>query len=341
MSEVAPAPPSGLLGKLRVSAGSVLAEKLFYRLAELGALHPRARPEVHGVEVLKDLSYAPTGREAHRLDVWRPKDVRGPLPVVLYVHGGGFRILSKDTHWVMALGLARAGYLVFNVNYRLAPEHPFPAAIEDVCTAYHWVSRNLARFGGDPSRFVLAGESAGANLVTSLALAACFERPEPHARAVFDTGLVPRAVAPACGLLQVSDPQRFARRKRIHPVIQDRIDEVSWAYLGAAERELPGGLGLADPLVVLEGDAPSARPLPAFFAGVGTADPLLDDTRRLHTALRRRGVRCEARYYPGEVHAFHAFVWRKHAREYWREQLEFLAEHTRPVAQERATSAVR
>ena len=87
---------------------------------------------------------------------------------------------------------------------------------------------------------------------------------------------------------------------------------------------------LADPVVMLErGEAP-ARALPPFFAGVGTADVLLDDTRRLKAALDRLGVPCDARYYPGEIHAFHAMVWRPNAKAFWRDTYAFLGKHVPP-----------
>ena len=122
------------------------------------------------MEVIRDLAYAEESRRReHRLDVYRPKQADGPLPVVMYIHGGGFRILSKDTHWMMGLAFARRGYLVFNVGYRLAPTHPFPAAIEDSCRAFEWVVAHAARFGGDLERLVIAGESSGATPTTTRA----------------------------------------------------------------------------------------------------------------------------------------------------------------------------
>ena len=312
-----------LVGDLRARAGRVLMDATWTALAQTGRL-PMAQPERHGVERLRNLPYLDSRLEAHTLDVYRPARREGPLPVVLYVHGGGFRILSMDTHWIMSLAYARRGYVVFTINYRLAPAHPFPAAVEDACAALAWVHENAARFGGDPTRLVLAGESAGANLATSLALATSYARPEPWARRVFDLGLRPRAVLPACGILQVSDVGRFARRKRLSSFLTDRLQEVEDAYLPAPahpERDL------ADPVVMLErGEAP-ARALPPFFAGVGTADALLDDTRRLKAALDRLGVPCAARYYPGEIHAFHAMVWRPNAKAFWRDTYAFLEEH--------------
>jgi acetyl esterase len=312
---------------LRQRSGRLLADSFFTGLARAGQLHPRARPERHGVETVRDVPYLPSGRRDHLLDVYRPRDGTGPWPVVLYVHGGGFRILSKDTHWVMALAFARQGYLVFNVSYRLAPAHPFPAAVEDVSAAYEWVVQHAAAYGGDLSRLVLAGESAGANLVTALTLSACYARPEPHAQRVFATGVVPRAVVPACGIFQVSDVERFARRKRLPPWVEDRIHEVAEAYLGP-RRHRPGpDIDLADPLVALERGEPPARPLPPFFLPVGTRDPLLSDTRRMKAALERLGAVADARYYPGGVHAFHALVFRPEARQVWSDKFAFLARH--------------
>lgn len=320
---------SRLPGRLRRRSGAVVVDSFFRGLAGAGRLHPRARPEAHNVEVLRNIPYRPTGRSDHLLDVYRPAGTapNARLPVVLYVHGGGFRILSKDTHWLMGLAFARRGYVVFNISYRLAPAHPFPAAVEDACTALGWVAEHAAGYGGDPSRLVLAGESAGANLVTSLAVITSYRRSEPWAKAVWDSGLQPRAVVPACGMLQVSDPGRFRQRwPRMSAFINDRLTEVSEAYLrgnGHAEETLD----LADPLVLLERGADPDRPLPPFFVPCGTKDPLIDDSQRLASALERLGVEHEAQYYPGEVHAFHAMIWRPNARRCWAHTFQFLSSH--------------
>lgn len=315
---------------LRRSAGAVVVDGFFRGMSRLGSLHPHARPERHGVVVERDVAYREGGAVEHRLDVYRPRAARGTLPIVLYVHGGGFRILSKDTHWLMGLAFARRGYLVFNTSYRLAPTHPFPAALEDVAESLAWVKANAHRWGGDVDRIVLAGESAGANLVTSLALACCYEREEPFARRVFELGIRPSAVIAACGILQVSDVQRFARRKERFPrFLLDRLEEVADGYVGRGASG--AAIELADPLLLIERGAPPARPLPPFFLPVGTADPLLDDTRRMHRALERLGVESEARFYPGEVHAFHAFVFRASARACWDHTFAFLERHCPPA----------
>jgi len=316
-------------------ARSLAAETFFQGFATLGALHPAARPARHGIEVERDVVYGDDPRW-HLLDVYRPVHRPGPWPVVFYVHGGAFHLLSKDTHWLMGLVFARFGYLVVNISYRLAPEHPYPAAVEDTCTAYRWLAARIRQLGGDPARVAVAGESAGGNLITALALTACQRRDEPWARAVFDTGLVPRAVLPFCAMLEVSRPERFSQRKRLPRWVDGMIRDASASYL-RGHPPVPGpATELADPLRVLEESVAGLavqrgwdRPLPPFFAPVGTRDPLLDDTRRLEKALAALNVPCEARYYPGGIHAFHALVWDPAARRCWRDALAFLDRNMR------------
>jgi acetyl esterase len=307
-------------------AGSLV--RAFHGASLLGRYLPYAQPQRHGLQVQRDVAWRePVAGDsrAHLLDVWSPGRMSGALPVVLYLHGGGFRGLSKDTHWVMAVGFARAGYLVFNVNYRLAPQFPFPAGAEDACAAFAWVVENAARFGGDPRRIVVAGESAGANLSAVVGVATSWRRPEPFARQVFDLGVQPMALSPACGILQVSRPQRFRDEAKTWWFQQDVIDNCFHVYIGPNEDMAPER-GLADPLLIFEGDDPPDRPLPPFFLGCGTADPILGDTRRLEKALKKRGVHHEAQYYPGGVHAFQAFYMMPQARKFHSDQLRFLAE---------------
>jgi acetyl esterase len=218
----------------------------------------------------------------------------------------------------MGLAFARRGYLVLNASYRLAPRHRYPAAAEDVFAAWTWAVQNAASWGGDPGRLLVAGESAGANLVAALAVATAWPRPEPWALPVWEAGVVPRAVVAACGMFQVSEAGRY--RDGLPWFLADRIEDVADCYLPA-----DGDHDLADPLLLLERAAAApARPLPPFFLPVGTADPLIDDTRRMAAALGRLGARAEARYYDREIHAFHALIWRPAARRCWQDTFDFL-----------------
>ncbi|MEQ1569565.1 MAG: alpha/beta hydrolase [Myxococcota bacterium] len=310
-----------LRDRARRRAGAFAVDGLFKGASAVGRWLPAARPAIHGVEVIRDVPYVASGDRMHLLDVYRP--VRPPpgfvrggrLPAIVYLHGGGFRMLDKDSHWLPGLIYARRGYVVFVVSYRLAPAHPFPAAIEDAAQVLGWLAANGERYGADLDRVGFAGESAGGNLVASLTLCTTFRRPESFARAAFDTGIVPKAAMPAMGFFQVSDPGRFGLKSAF---MRDRIEEVQHAYL-------PDGVSrdLADPLLVLERDDAPERPLPPFHAFCGTADPLIDDTRRLASALERRGVRHEVSYWEGGVHAFHMFVFVSQAREAWAEVLAF------------------
>mgnify|MGYP001183049457 CR=1 FL=1 len=298
-------------------------DSFFSSLSMMGRALPWSTPSRYGVEVTKDIAYGPHDTANH-LDIWRLKETEGPLPVVLYIHGGGFRALRKETHWLMALMLARSGYLVFNINYRLSPEHAYPAHIQDACAAWLWTLENAAAYGGDTSRMVIAGESAGANLTMALTVACCYQRPEPWAKAVYDAGVVPRVIAPACGIFQVSDPERYRRAGLTNRFAQSIMNDCQDCYLpDEAQRENPG---LADPVCIIEQDAPD-RPLPPTFLPVGGADPLKEDNHRLYQALLKRGVDTEEQVYPGEPHAFHALIFRKAARVCWRDMLAFMEPH--------------
>ncbi len=315
----------GFRTQLRRKLGALVVDSFFRGSSLAGGMVPITHPRLHGVEVLRDISYCDSGLPERRLDIYRPTRHSGPLPVVFYIHGGGFRILSKDSHWLFGLAFARRGYMVVNVSYRLAPRHPYPSALIDLATAFEWLTRTAAIHGGDLSRLVLAGESAGANLATALALMTSYRRPEPWARRVFDLQLRPRAVLPASGYLQVSDPERFTRNRKMHVLLHDRLAEVTDAYLGGLRVRHPSELDLADPLLVLERGRAPERPLPPFFASCGSADPLVEDTLRLKAALDRLGAPCDAKIYEGGMHAFHAFVFRRKARQYWRDVYDFLA----------------
>lgn len=298
-----------------------LASKMSY-------MHPGSNPSLYGVHVERNIPYTGTGMREHTLDIYRPENPpAGPMPIVLYVHGGGFRLLSKESHWMMAVAFARRGYLVLNMNYRLAPKHPFPAALEDVNSAWLWLLDNAKRLGGDLDRIVVAGESAGANLVASLAIETSYRRPEPFARAVFDRGVQPKAVMAACGIFQVSDIERLLPRTRSLPLVADWLVDMRNAYLGRFYDETKPEIELADPVSILERGVRPDRPLPAFFLPVGGGDVLVEDTLRMDSALKRLGASAEASVYGDEPHAFHMLTWKRESKRLWNDTFRFLSPH--------------
>jgi len=308
--------------------GELFFRSMVVSVTAAGRQVPLATPERHGIRLIRDIAYCEGNDPAHVMDIYLPTHAQGKLPVVLYIHGGAFRYCSKDTHWMMALSYARQGFCVFNINYRLAPKYRFPAALEDASAALIWVHENAGDYGCDPSKLVLAGESAGANLCTGLTIATSYHRKEAWAKELWSRAIRPSAVAALCGILQVSDPERITTKKKMNRWIRDRVKEPAMGYLPLDPNV---DASMANPLVILESAGKPRRKLPPFLISVGTKDPILDDSRRLAAALERLGVPHEAHYYPGALHAFQTMVWDSQAKDYWKTQEKFLNPYVGPL----------
>lgn len=310
---------------LRRGANAFAVHSLFHSMNALGVMRVPSHEQVQDVHVDRDIFYGQTRDAYHTLDVWQP-DVEGPSPAVVFIHGGAFRTMSKDTHWNMARVFARMGYVVFSINYRLAPHNSYPAPLEDACEALGWIVKNAARYGADTDRLVFAGESAGANLALGLALTTVLERPEPWAQAAFELNVSPKAIIAACGILQVSDIERYAREHDQPFYVMAALRDAATGYLPA---DHPGHMRaslLADPLNVLEQIEDTQRPMPAIFAPVGGKDPLQHDSVRLERAARALGAYAKTTIYPKGAHSFMAMMWTQHARACWSDIFSFLDE---------------
>lgn len=300
---------------------------IFTGATALSMLAPAMRRARQRVQAHRDVAYGPLF--AHKLDVFLPPAVSqqpaSPLPILIYIHGGGFAVCSKETHEGIGLAHAyRGGFLVFNIDYRLAPQHRFPAAIEDCCLAYRWVVEHCADYGGDPMRIVVAGESAGANLALGVAIAASYRRPEPWARAVFDAGVAPIAVQPTMPFLQVSDPAARQGYPGVGKWTVRILKDIARAYLGPGREQGDAGSDMADPIRILEAAAAPERPFPEVWTGVGSVDICKQDAERLDAACTRLGIAVTTRWYEGENHAFTLLRWRDNAKAFWRDSYEFL-----------------
>jgi epsilon-lactone hydrolase len=206
--------------------------------------------------------------------------------VVLYLHGGGYCIGSVGTHRALAARVAQASRTrVLNLDYRLAPEHPHPAAVEDAVTAYRW----LLGSGVDPAQAVVGGDSAGGGLVVATLLA-LRDGGDPLPAAGFC--LSPWVDLECAG-------QTFTTKADVDPMCtKEGLDEMAAAYAGDHDLRHP----LVSPLHAdLSG-------LPALLIHVGTAEVLLDDSVHLAERARAAGVDVRLEAWDDLVHVFQAFA---------------------------------
>jgi len=203
-------------------------------------------------------------------DVAVPKGA-GPHPVVVYLHGGGWIAGSPKTHRKLGMQFAEAGYLTVNVDYRLAPEHPFPAGLDDCVHAVKWTGENAKRWNGDASRLAVGGDSAGGNLTAATVTSMAEEK---------YSGARPKAALLIYG---VFDFPAVLKRETDAAAIEGMVK----AYAGAGYPK-----NLEDPRVSPI-RAVKAGALPPSFIICGTADPLLPETKSMAEALKRADIRHE------------------------------------------------
>ena len=226
------------------------------------------------------------------LRVYVPEGTR-PFPITVYMHGGGYVVGDLDTQDMIARALCAWGEtLVVSVDYRLAPEHRFPAGIEDSWSALGWAATNGADLGGDPTRLAVAGDSAGGNFAAALALMARDAGGPALAAQVILYG--------SCSYPNQDQPS--AREFADGPILTS--DDVTWfweQYLSDPQREKDDFR--ASPIRAARHDGLA----PAFIA-TAECDPSRDDAEAYAVTLKAAGVPVEARRYQGMVHGFASWV---------------------------------
>jgi len=205
---------------------------------------------------------------------------------VLYLHGGGYVIGSPRSHRHLAAAIARAaGTAALLVDYRLAPEHPFPAGLDDAVAGYQW----LLGGGLAPSRVVVAGDSAGGGLTVATLLA------------LRDRGL-PQPAGGVCISPWVDltcSGATYATKAAVDPIVtRESVAMMAQAYAGAGDPKAP----LLSPLYA------DLRGLPPLLVQVGSDEVLLDDALGLGERARAAGVDVTVEEWPAMIHVWHWFL---------------------------------
>jgi acetyl esterase len=270
-------------GAPSMSSGTVEHARAGFQAGTVGVRDAATLPQVRSVE---DIT-VPGGDGPRAARIYRP-DVDGPAPTMVYFHGGGFVIGDIETHDDHARLICRDGQMVvLSVDYRLAPEHPFPAGFEDCFAATQWAAANIDSLGADASRLVVGGDSAGGNLAATVALATRSEG--PHLAAQF-------LLYPSVDFVEDADyPSRIENAEGYFLTADDML----W-FRG---HYVPADADPRDPRLspLHAGDHSGAPPA---VIGVAEFDPLRDEGLAYSKALADAGVEVVVRRYDGMIHGF-------------------------------------
>ncbi|MCS7160686.1 MAG: alpha/beta hydrolase [Gemmatales bacterium] len=240
----------------------------------LGAQEKPKGPAVPpGTRVLRDLEYVPQGHERHKLDLYLPENAPKPMPLVVWIHGGGWRAGSKDNPPL--LWLVDRGYAVASINYRLSQHATFPAQIHDCKAAIRWLRANASKYDIDPNRIGVAGGSAGGHLAALLGTGGDVKELEGE----LGTTKVSSRVQAVCDIFGPGDFLRFEPMNRDPKSVLAQL-------LGGVVDEKKDLAHLASPVTH------ATRDDPPFLILHGTADKVvpLAQSELLERALRQAGV---------------------------------------------------
>lgn len=225
--------------------------------------------------------------------IYRPDGAAAPLPVLLWMHAGGYVIGSIELDDLMLRELARdVGCAVISIDYRLAPEHPYPAALDDCYGVLRWAAGNSAALGIDGDRIAVGGASAGGGLAAALTLRARDSNGPPLAFQLL--------IYPA---LDDSNTEQVSASIEENLFWSRENALIGWrAYLDGAQ----GSADVSPYAAAIRADDLSG--LPAAFIGVGTADMFMAEDVAYAERLSAAGVEVDLAICPGAFHAFDAFA---------------------------------
>jgi acetyl esterase/lipase len=238
-----------------------------------------------GARALKDLPYVAGGHERQKLDLYLPAS-GSRWPLVVSIHGGAFRMGSKDAEPALsAPAFVAHGFAVAAINYRLSQQAIFPAQIEDAKAAVRWLRANAPRYGYDPARLAAFGDSAGGHLAAMLGTTGDVKALDVGAN--LDQSSRVQAVVDFFGPTDFL--QMDAHRLDAQSMVHDTPDSPESQLVGGPIRENPDRVARANPITYVTPDDPP------FLIVHGDADALVPHHQSvlLEAALRKAGVRVE------------------------------------------------
>lgn len=263
------------------------------------------------IERFDNIFYGPD-KEINYLDVYKPKNQNGKLPVIVSIHGGGWVYGNKDIMQFYCMSLAQKGFAVINYSYRLAPKYKHPTPFIDANTVFCWVFDNADKYGFDTDNIFAVGDSVGANIL-SLYCCACNDKSYADKLSIkIPSGFMPRALGLNCGIYRMKRGE-----------VDELLDSFAEEYFVQRGTEIE----YEDICVSNHIDAN----FPASFIVTAEGDFLSNQAPPFYDILKSLGVEAEYKYYGDKEHplkhVFHIDIKLELARQCNEDECSFFKKH--------------
>ncbi|MGQ8870764.1 alpha/beta hydrolase [Paenibacillus sp. TSA_86.1] len=273
--------------------------------------------ESEGVTRVTDVAYADEGRRSSTVDIYYPSAATEPLPVILWVHGGGWVMGDKGDIADYAVQLSQRGYVVVSMNYALAPDTTYPVPVMQTNQALSYIKNHVSQYQGDPNNLFLAGNSAGAQIASQTA--ALLTNPNLAKQMNITPAVEPEKIR---GTLLFCGPYNL---RTVESTGFPFMRTFLWSYTGSKAYEEDPRLDEMSTVLQVTAGYP-----PAFITS-GNDDPLTVQSMELAEVLKRRGVTTETLFFPTSTeklgHDYQFDLGTKAAQQALQSSVQFIQDH--------------